>query len=392
MNQNQVETETQNQIEEKKERDSNFELLRIFAMLGIVLHHLIQHGIWFAPNAPVDSAFLISHAGEWWIGQLGNEIFILLSGYFVCTSRFSWKKVFRLWLQIFSISAIIGLVAYFSKIPVITFSQQANADYEQFGFFSVAKPARLVDLIHSFLPCYFGTNWFAAAYLVFYLFVPFLNLFLKHLPKKEHFHLIILMVVLGTVIRMFPFEGFFQTNNLYLFILGYFVASYIRLYNPPILNHTKVNLGIALFCILVLFAGWGTLIRARFMHIPFVKNHYIQVAGYFGAGLTRPPILICAVAILSLFKNLHIPHNRFINTVASTTFGVYLIHENLLINKWWWHAVCKLDDFVSSKWLLPYMLLCAVVTFAICSALELVRKNCIEKPIFAIIFRTQHEK
>ena len=29
------------------ERQSNFEVLRIFAMLLIVLHHLCQHGLWF---------------------------------------------------------------------------------------------------------------------------------------------------------------------------------------------------------------------------------------------------------------------------------------------------------------------------------------------------------
>lgn len=382
MNQNQIEAEHQNQVQGKKERDSNFELLRIFAMLGIVMSHLIQHGIWFAPDAPVDSAFLISHAGEWWVGQLGNELFILISGYFVCTSRFTWKKVARLWFQIFSISAVIGILAYFSKIPVIGFS---NQDYTKLGFFAAAKPATHYDVLRCLLPCYFGNNWFAVAYLVFYLFVPFLNLFLKNLPRKEHFRLIILMTVLSTVIKMLPFEGFFQPDTLFMFILGYFVAAYIRLYNPPILNHTKLNIGIALFCIIVLFVGWGTLIRARFMHIPFVRREYAHVVGYFCAGLTRLPMLICAVVIFSLFKNIRVPHSRAINTIASATFGLYLIHENLLINKWWWHAVCKLDSFTASPWLLPYMLLCALVTFTLCTAIELVRKKCVEKPIFALI-------
>lgn len=372
----------QNQL--KKERDSNFELLRILAMLGIVFHHLIQHGIWFAPDAPVDAAFLVSHAGEWWFGMLGNELFILLSGYFICTAQFSWKKVFQLWLQIFSISALIGVFAWFSKIPVIGFS---NQDYTQLGFFAAANPASIRDMIRLLLPCYFGNNWFAVAYLVFYLFVPFLNLFLKHLPQKEHLHIIVLMVTLGTVVRMLPFEGFFRENNLFMFILGYFVASYIRLYNPPLLRHTKLNIGIVVFCVLFLFIGWSTLIRIKCMHIPFVKSHYAQIAAFFGGGLARFPTLVCSVAIFSLFKNFKIPHNRVINLIASTTFGVYLIHENLLINKWWWHAVCRLDDWISSPYLLPYMLLCAVVTFAICSALELVRKHCIEKPVMAVLFR-----
>ncbi len=373
---------SEGQIQVKKERNSNFELLRIFAMLGIVFHHLVQHGIWFQPNAPIDTSFLISHAGEWWLGQLGNELFILLSGYFVCTSTFSWRKVLRLWFQIFSISVIIGLAIYFTKIPVIGFS---NTDYTELGFFAAAKPANFRDLLRCLLPCYFGNNWFAVAYLVFYLFVPFLNVFIKKLARKEFIHLIILMSVLGTVVKMFPFEGFFVQNHLFMFILGYFVAAFIRLYEPTILNNTKLNISIVLFCILVLFVGWGTLIRACFMHIPFVKNHYAHIAGFFCGGLTRFPILICSIAIFSLFKNLQLPHNQVINTIASATFGVYLLHENLLINKWWWHEICKLDKFITSIWLLPYMIFCTIITFTICTVIELLRKKFIEKPIVQIM-------
>ena len=192
---------------QKKERDSNFELLRIIAMFGIVFHHLQQHGIWFAPDNPITAPFLMGYMFKAWVGMLGNWLFILISGYFVCTAHFSWKKVLRLWFQIFSISALLGISAYVFKIPVIGFS---NTEYAQFGFFEAAKPASKTDLIRCLMPCYFGNNWFAVAYIVFYAFVPFLNLFLTRLPQKSHAHLIILMVTLGTIVKQLPFQQFFS--------------------------------------------------------------------------------------------------------------------------------------------------------------------------------------
>ena len=60
-----IQAERTTQVEEKKQRDSNFELMRIVAMLLIVLHHLCQQGLWFSPenshslNSNVASSFSV---------------------------------------------------------------------------------------------------------------------------------------------------------------------------------------------------------------------------------------------------------------------------------------------------------------------------------------------
>ena len=87
------------------ERQSNFEVLRIFAMLLIVLHHLCQHGLWFPEGTVLSKNVYISNCFYAWTGQLGNWLFILTSGYFVSMSKFRWKKVFKIWFQIFLISS-----------------------------------------------------------------------------------------------------------------------------------------------------------------------------------------------------------------------------------------------------------------------------------------------
>ena len=363
-----------------KERESNFELLRILSMLLIVFHHMCQHGLWFPIDAPLTTNLLISKCFYSWTGQLGNWLFILISGYFISKSEFSWKKVFKIWLQIFVISVVIGLILFVSKIPVIGFS---NSNYEMLGFFSAAKPMTLKDLLRSFLPTLFGNNWFASAYLLFYMFTPFLNESLKVFDEKKHKSLIILMIVVGTVIYMIYGQRFFKEGNLFYFILGYYIASYIRLYNPKLLANQKINMIIAIL-LEVSFIIWIYLVLFFRKKISFIDMHFTQVFCYPFA-LNRFPILICAIFVFGFFKNLKVKNLKIVNIIASTTFGVYLIHENLLLNKVIWHRFFKFDNFMDSNLLFLYMIFATFVTFFCCSFIDLLRQKIVEKPMMKIL-------
>ena len=143
-----------------KERDSNFELLRIFAMILIVWNHLCLHGIIIPSNKPLDFNIIISKCFFIWTGNLGNYLFIFLSGYFVPTTQFSWKKVFKIWQQVFSISIIIGLLYYFLKIPLLSANIQELGFYdseEKINFLEI--PFTIKNLVHCFFPIILGNNW-----------------------------------------------------------------------------------------------------------------------------------------------------------------------------------------------------------------------------------------
>lgn len=106
------------------ERDSNFELLRIIAMLMIIGHHLALYG------APCDDPSYISpnillcqfiQGG----GKLGDNIFILITGYFsITTDKVNYLKIYRLWKQM----VFFMLVDYFIAA--------AAAGYTSFSFLS----------------------------------------------------------------------------------------------------------------------------------------------------------------------------------------------------------------------------------------------------------------
>lgn len=350
-------------------------------MMLIVLNHLCQHGIWFKPGSDVTTNMCIANCLLGWTGAVGNWLFIMISGYFVSKSVFSWEKVFKVWFEVFFYSAVIGLILYLSHTAVVGFN---NEDYPEVGFWEAAKPMAMMDLIRSFMPTLFGNNWFASSYILFYCFTPFLNESLKVLDEKKHRNLVVLMAIVGTAIYMIYGQGFFKEGNLYYFILGYYVASYIRLHNPRALWNSRTNLLWALILVSC-FILWILFILFYRNKLSFIDNHYDQVFSYPFA-FTRFPSLLTAIFIFGIFNNLKMENRKWINTLASTAFGIYLIHENLLLNKIIWHKFFRLDSFVDSTILPVYMFFVVVSTFLACAGIDLLRQRFIEMPIMNLLF------
>lgn len=89
------------------------------------------------------------------------------------------------------------------------------------------------------------------------------------------------------------------------------------------------------------------------------------------------------------FKNLKLPYNAFINAVASTTFGVLLIHANsATMRQWLWQDML---DNVGHYGMPLYVLGCVLGIFALCSAIDYLRIRLIE-PLFFKFWDTKVER
>ena len=82
----------------QKERNSSFELLRIISMVLIVSFHYVYHAgfDFLAPFSPRLYFIQCIDMG----GNLGVNLFVLISGYFLCKSTFKWQKIIKLELQV----------------------------------------------------------------------------------------------------------------------------------------------------------------------------------------------------------------------------------------------------------------------------------------------------
>ena len=82
-----------------KVRSSNLELYRVIVMLAIVAHHYVVNSgvLQLAYDAPMQANSLFALLfGAW--GKAGINCFVLITGYFMCTSRITLKKFVKLLL------------------------------------------------------------------------------------------------------------------------------------------------------------------------------------------------------------------------------------------------------------------------------------------------------
>ena len=94
-------------------RKSNIELLRIIMMFSIVAHHyVINSGLMDAFDTGIASKASLNYVflslwGMW--GKTGINVFILISGYFMCTSSLTIRRYCKILLE----WALYHFVIYF---------------------------------------------------------------------------------------------------------------------------------------------------------------------------------------------------------------------------------------------------------------------------------------
>lgn len=336
-----------------KQRESGLELFRIITMLLIVAHHYVVNSglLGETMNSPITgkSLFLLLF-GAW--GKMGINCFVLITGYFMCKSNITLKKFLKLVLEII----FYRVVFYFMFLLMGDIS---------FSFTSVIK---LV------LPVTNVSDNFTGCYIAFFLCIPFINILIKNITEKQHIYLIILVsyiyIVLGTV----PWFGV-KMNYVSWFIVLYFVASYIRLYSRKIFDSVKLWLGIS-FCLLVVSL-------ASIIVCVWLGNKTGQfMPYYFLSDSNKILAVITALALFLFFKNVKF-QNRFINTVASSCFGVLLIHANSdAMRNWLWKEVLNNVEMYNSKWLVLHAITSVIAIYVICTAIDSFRIRYIEKPFF----------
>lgn len=336
-----------------KERNSSIELLRILAMIMIVFHHFAVHGGF---DWSIQNSLSISH---FWYnlifmgGKIGVDVFVLISGFFLIKNndyKFNFKRIFKFWGQLFFYSIIISII---------------------FSFMGIIH-LEVKDYIRIFFPISFSGWWFASTYFVLYLIHPFLNKLLYALDKKQYQKLLVLLVICWSVIPTF-ITSEYEGNNLLWFITLYCISGYARIhgFNP------KFNAKHYLMLFLVI-ASLTYLSSIAFVILGIKYSIFASHSTYF-YGQNKLSVLLISLTLFMTFINIKMKYHKWINVIASATFGVYLIHENGYIRTFLWNDVFKNNQFQESLMLIPYSIICVVVVYVICTIIDLLRQMTFEK-------------
>lgn len=337
-----------------KKRISKFEFLRVIAMYLIVLHHSIIHGAlninptqlkWHPINATVLS---VLESG----GKIGVFLFVLITGYFMIHSKITLKKVVKLWLPIF----------FWSLILYLAMGEIAGYSYTIKG------------LIKSIFPIIFTQYWFMTAYFFMYLLIPFLNIIIKNINSKKR---TIYAVILGVVLIISDAHSLFNNNAgsiLVTFCVVYCWGGLIRIYHSKI----KQSLTTKLMGIFILLELMG-------IELPLIgflvtgREQLLNISGKFIVAPSTLFMVLIAVTFfiyVSFWKDNYYP---WINKIAATTFGIYLISDNNNVREYLWNTLLHMHTVISKNYAVIYVIVASLVVFIVCSLIEALRKKLFSK-------------
>lgn len=343
-----------------KRRNSNLELYRIIVMILIIMHHyVVNSGLL---EVIKDSEFSYASAamllfGAW--GKTGINCFVLITGYFMCTSHITGHKLLKLYLQILIYALIIFIIFYLTGQEHL----------------SSGKITRIVVPIQSIY------DDFISCFLVFFLLIPFLNILIQNMSRKMHLYLLALLL---TVYSIFPTMRIAVSYNyVSWFSVIYIVASYIRKYNwGKTISHTTWGF---LTILSIILGAISVLVLFR-LH----NEGYIKMTDYYFYISDSNKILSFTIALTSFmwFKDIKMNYSKLINTMGATTFGVLLIHANSdTMRHWlWYQTVDAVGHFESSLYGgFFYALGTVLIIFIICSGIDWFRGRVIEPLYMRVI-------
>ena len=160
-----------------EQRKSNMELLCIVSIFMIVVFHCAyKSGFRFSQSFSMNKLVVKTF---WMLGELGVNLFMLISGYFMICGRFKWSKVIRL----------IAEVVFYTVLTLLLTMR-----------LGIYTPQSWKDFLPILLPVTLNQYWFITAYLIVYIMSPYLNLLARAMDKRTYRKFLMTVLILYSVI------------------------------------------------------------------------------------------------------------------------------------------------------------------------------------------------
>ena len=318
----------------KRKRNSSFELLRIILMSLIVLHHIFinTNSLRKLNNNNYKKLIfwkyiilkIISN-----YGYLGNNAFIMISGYFSITK--TNFNIFKFLYLIFEI--------YTYYYPSLYFGKKLNKKYKNIQFPNYSKNTIYFPILTK------NGNWFIQIYLSLLLFLPYINTGLLSLNKQKYKNLVIIIIffycIFNSLLGFFGFNSIiFKTTPLINLLLPYIIGGYINIYGLYFKFIWEI-FGIIYFPLTIMSEIIFDTLAIKMNNYNFIRFH-LNLSIYMNSIIS----ISGAMSLIFLFQNFKF-YSKKINFIASSVLGIYLIHGNKNISPYIyniWFATNNIDD------------------------------------------------
>ncbi len=325
-------------------RDSNFELARIVAMIMIVIGHFVVHGIWETEFcSKVDLQNPLSCALENLVYSFcvcGVNIFVLISGYHKI--KFKLKSFLSLWFLCAFYGLIAALVNFHAGTPLL--------------------PALIKSLFIS------NSQWFFQAYLWLFILSPVLNAGLDSMSIATYRRFVLILFILncfsGWVLNNANFSGYNVMQLIFIYIIGQWISRepIVKRFSPR-----QYFIGFAIMSVLICIISVLSLLVLDDSNCRFY---------YYN----NPLIVLASVAMFSCFCQLEM-RSKIINTIAATVVAALFI-QDFIASSWIYESVNESYNNGPKE-----VLICCIVWFVVIFLSAFIVENLRQRMFRPIIAR-----
>ena len=191
-------------MENEKRINGGINLLRVLSLINIIGGHYYSHGAGFSSNGVLNQ--IVYYAGVFNSGNVGATVFALITGWFMTESHYSIKKWGRYLGEVWFYSYLVIALAALFKLETFNFQ----------------------NIVYSIFPVSSALNWYAAAFSLAYLFLPFIRkgcILLKNNKRKYDMLIVVGLFVFFAVGTITPVNKNVGTLPwmIYIFALGDYI-------------------------------------------------------------------------------------------------------------------------------------------------------------------------
>ena len=314
-----MEAKTDNNLSSKPARRSGIELLKIFAMFAIVICHVTQ--TLGTPSAYFDDqSYVLDFAQpttQWQYlilvilrhgGVFGNMVFFVCTAWYLQDSkRCDMKKWMFLLVEVWYVSIIVLLAVLIHR------RGEVNG----------------ILVISSLLPTLHANSWYLTCYLLFYPIHPYLNIVIRAMGQRT-------LLRSSAALTAIYFGAVFLKPNLFLgahplilWLTIYLLVAYLKTYCASAMNDFGRNLSIFIIALLCFLASILCLNNLAPIIMPVKEQQLLRFCSN-----SNPMILIMAISLFNIARVMKL-QSRTINTVASLSMLIYLLHENVFMSAYY---------------------------------------------------------
>nr|WP_296485514.1 acyltransferase [uncultured Acetatifactor sp.] len=296
--------------DKKQGRMANLEMLRCVAMMMVVVLHYLGKGELLSDLA--GESLGGAEAAAWLLESfciVAVNVYMLISGYFLCTSSFKISRLIRLWLQVWVYSVGLGLLGALSGVLT-------GADFDAHYLLTLIFPISM------------GHYWFMTAYVFLYLLLPFVGAAVRQMTRGQlqaalGFLLFTFCIVKSVLPLRLETDGMGYDCLWYLCV--FLTAAYIRRFGIPFLEK-KRNCFILYIGGCLLTFGGTLLLRTLYLHTGSLGRMLKMCLEY-----NHILPFLAAVGLFGVFAGIRLKGRTadVVSRMGPYTLGVYLLHENL---------------------------------------------------------------